>query len=58
MNILLSFLKDENGAPAIEYGLIAALVSLAGIVGFSIAGASILDSYNSLESDFCAEANC
>lgn len=29
MNYLLSFLKDESGATAIEYGLIAAGISVA-----------------------------
>lgn len=29
MNLLKSFIKDEEGATAIEYGLIAALVSVA-----------------------------
>ncbi|GHC67740.1 Flp family type IVb pilin [Limoniibacter endophyticus] len=32
MNFLQKFLKDESGATAIEYGLIAALVSVA-IIG-------------------------
>ena len=29
MNMLKTFVKDEDGATAIEYGLIAALVSVA-----------------------------
>ncbi len=35
MNLLRAFIKDESGATAIEYGLIAALVSVAiiGILG-------------------------
>ncbi|WP_378948348.1 Flp family type IVb pilin [Mesorhizobium sp. ANAO-SY3R2] len=33
--MILRFLKDENGATAIEYGLIAALIALAMIGGFS-----------------------
>ena len=35
MNLLRALLKDETGATAIEYGLIAALVSVAiiGILG-------------------------
>ena len=32
MNIVKSFLKDESGATAIEYGLIAALIAVV-IVG-------------------------
>ena len=35
------FLKDESGATAIEYGLIAALVSVAGIVALEAMGGSL-----------------
>jgi pilus assembly protein Flp/PilA len=36
MSTIRKFLKDESGATAIEYGLIAALVSVAiiGVLGF------------------------
>lgn len=34
-------LEDEQGAAAIEYGLIGALVSVAGLTGLSFAGSSI-----------------
>lgn len=32
--MILRFLKDENGATAIEYGLIATLIAVAMIGGF------------------------
>lgn len=35
------FLADESGATAIEYGLIAALVSVAGIVALESMGQSL-----------------
>ncbi len=35
------FLADESGATAIEYGLIAALVSVAGIVALESMGSSL-----------------
>jgi pilus assembly protein Flp/PilA len=35
------FLKDESGATAIEYGLIAALISLALITGGTLVGNQI-----------------
>ena len=41
MNTLNAFLKDESGATAIEYGLIAALVSVAGITAFQSLGTSL-----------------
>ncbi len=39
-NLLKKFFKDESGATAIEYGLIAALVSVAIIGGVSTVGSS------------------
>ena len=36
-----SFLRDEDGAAAIEYGLIAALIAIAIIVGATLLGASL-----------------
>jgi pilus assembly protein Flp/PilA len=38
MSIFRKLLKDEAGATAIEYGLIAALISVAGITAFSAVG--------------------
>ena len=40
-NILARFLKDESGATAIEYGLIAALISVGIITGATSLGTSI-----------------
>jgi pilus assembly protein Flp/PilA len=42
------FLKDESGATAIEYGLIAALISVALIAGATTLGTSIGDTFNNL----------
>lgn len=33
--------EDEGGAAAIEYGLIAALVSVAGVIALSVTGNSL-----------------
>jgi pilus assembly protein Flp/PilA len=42
MNKLFTrFLKDESGATAIEYGLIAALVSVAIVAGATSLGSSL-----------------
>jgi pilus assembly protein Flp/PilA len=38
MKKILRFSKNESGATAIEYGLIAALISLAIIAGATVAG--------------------
>ena len=41
LNTLKSILGDESGATAIEYGLIAALVSVAAIVALTTMGSSL-----------------
>jgi pilus assembly protein Flp/PilA len=41
MNKVLRFLKDKSGATAIEYGLIAALISIAVVAGANIAGPAL-----------------
>ena len=40
-NTMKNLLKDESGATAIEYGLIAALVSVAAIGALSAMGTSL-----------------
>ncbi|QPB19835.1 MULTISPECIES: Flp family type IVb pilin [Rhizobium] len=42
------FLKDESGATAIEYGLIAALISVALIAGATSLGTKINATFNNL----------
>lgn len=37
---------DEGGATAVEYGLIAALVSIAGVVAFASMGTSLNSIFN------------
>ena len=44
-NIVTRFIKDESGATAIEYGLIAALISVALIAGASALGDGINDKF-------------
>lgn len=46
--IFARFLKDESGATAIEYGLIAALISVALIAGATTLGNSISDTFTNL----------
>ncbi|MBB3236630.1 Flp family type IVb pilin [Phyllobacterium endophyticum] len=49
MNKLIArFLKDESGATAIEYGLIAALISVGIIAGATSLGGSINNTFNKL----------
>jgi len=42
------FLRDEEGVTAIEYGLIAALVGVAAIVGLNALGGKLLLLFNDL----------
>ncbi|MER8372230.1 Flp family type IVb pilin [Mesorhizobium sp. M1406] len=40
-NLIARFVKDESGATAIEYGLIAALIALAIITGATSLGTAL-----------------
>ena len=46
--IFARLMKDESGATAIEYGLIAALISVALIAGASALGTSLNDQFTGL----------
>lgn len=47
-NLFARFLKDESGATAIEYGLIAALISVGIIAGATSLGGSINSTFTNL----------
>lgn len=40
-SLFARFVKDESGATAIEYGLIASLISVAAIVAFTSVGSKL-----------------
>ena len=40
-HFMMRFLRDRKGATAIEYGLIAALISIAAVAGFTSFGGSL-----------------
>lgn len=42
------FAKDESGATAIEYGLIAALIALAIIAGAGLIGNELEETFNNI----------
>ena len=46
MRSIRRFLADTSGATAIEYGLIAALISMAIVVGVGAAGNSVSAKWN------------
>ncbi len=49
--MLKAFLKDESGATMIEYGLIAALVSVAAIAALGMLGSSLVDIFTSVKDE-------
>lgn len=50
------FMKDESGATAIEYGLIAALISVALIAGATTLGSALDTQFNNLSTHLDAAA--
>ncbi len=44
-NLMSRFIKDESGATAIEYGLIAALIGVAIVVGGRALGTALNDKF-------------
>jgi pilus assembly protein Flp/PilA len=56
MNIFARFAQDESGATAIEYGLIAALISVGIILAATTLGGSLGDLFNDI-SDTLDTAN-
>jgi pilus assembly protein Flp/PilA len=51
MSTIRRFLKDESGATAIEYGLIAALVSVAIIAALSLLGTELNATFSTVASN-------
>lgn len=50
-NLFTRFIKDESGATAIEYGLIAALISVGIIAGATVIGGEVSNTFNSIGDD-------
>ena len=48
---LRSFAENESGATAIEYGLIAALVSVAGITALNAMGESLEEMFETVSTE-------
>ncbi|MEM1105802.1 MAG: Flp family type IVb pilin [Pseudomonadota bacterium] len=51
MQKLARFFKDESGATAIEYGLIAALIAVAIITAVTSLGTNAGDTFNSIANE-------
>jgi pilus assembly protein Flp/PilA len=46
MNLFSRFVRDESGATAIEYGLIAALIAVAIITAVELVGTNLTTTFN------------
>jgi pilus assembly protein Flp/PilA len=53
---MIAFVRDEDGATAIEYGLIAALVSVAAIGALTAMGNSLSTMFNTVSSSLSSAA--
>lgn len=48
MTKVKTFIKDESGATAIEYGLLAALISVVAIAAFRLVGTNLTARFNDI----------
>lgn len=48
MNKIVAFLKDEAGATAIEYGLLAALISIAAVAAMNTLGGTLSTTFTNV----------
>jgi pilus assembly protein Flp/PilA len=57
LRLLKTFSRDESGATAIEYGLIAALVSMAAIAAMRGMGQSLSNLFTSVSGEISGAVN-
>jgi len=57
MSMISRFLKNESGATAIEYGLIAALVAVAIIGALSTLGGDLKATFNAVSSNLTSASS-
>ena len=58
MRTLISFLKDESGATAIEYGLIAALIAVVVIGAIKALGTNLETTFDKIADCLGSSASC
>ncbi|MFC4291854.1 Flp family type IVb pilin [Sphingorhabdus arenilitoris] len=51
MKFFSKIMKDEDGATAIEYGLIAALIAVAAIVAMTSLGENLSNTFNKVNNE-------
>lgn len=57
MQLLKDFIKDESGATAIEYGLIAGLIAVVILGSLSLLGEEIRDLFETIKDKIAAAGN-
>lgn len=57
MNILRKLFRDEKGATAIEYGLIAALIAVAATVAMGALGNTLTNTFGNVEAKMRSAPN-
>jgi len=57
MNLFSRFMNDESGATAIEYGLIAALVSVGIVAALKTVGSNLQTTFSTIGSDLTPASN-
>jgi len=50
MKKLIGFLKDEEGATAVEYGLMIALIAIVIMVGVTLLGTNVCEKFSQVAS--------
>ena len=50
MKTFINFMKNDSGATAIEYGLIAALIAVAAIAAMNLLGGSLRNTFSTTAS--------
>ena len=53
-NVFARFIKDESGATAIEYGLIAALIAVAAITAMTTIGKNLVATFDKVSGSLTA----
>ena len=57
MSFIRNFRRDEEGATAIEYGLIAALIAVAAMTAMGALGESVGDTFNAASNKMSTTTN-
>ena len=57
MKFINKLLRDEQGATAIEYGLIAALIAVAAITAMGALGNQLSNTFNTVSSEMATADN-